>query len=172
MPRGEVAYHLIATAAGYGIAWVTLKASEAESWFILPMTPAAQVRGRVVDAQGRPLAGVKVFVADLRPVEVDPSMSWLSFDEKTSPWWARTDRDGRFRIGGLPQDAQVGLRCASRLVRRDVTPFAVYASKSGDFGYVERAVEDEFTIILVPPAVIEGRVVSADTQQPAKGVNV
>jgi hypothetical protein len=63
----------------------------------LKLEPAATVTGRLVDADGRPIAGARLGVGYQGEKDVaTPSTSGRSQDERIL-----TDRDGRFRVEGL-----------------------------------------------------------------------
>jgi hypothetical protein len=112
------------------------------------LVPAARVRGRVLDARGRPESGVDVYVANAVETPVPPRLS--------SGVRGRTDAAGRFDLR-LP----VGGRCTLRAV-------------DGDRRSVPRVVEANgppVDLTLVTPSRVTGRVVGR-SDEPLHGFYV
>ena len=116
---------IAAVAPGYGPAWVQpralLKGGEAEWRLVRDDVP---IRGRVVDPQGRPIAGVSVFARELfepaQGVDLDEVLAsgaagltfWRAGSFEDGPSWLgpwTTDTDGRFEVRGIGRDRLVGL---------------------------------------------------------------
>jgi protocatechuate 3,4-dioxygenase beta subunit len=123
----------------------------------IALEPERLVRGRLIDLQGQPAAGVKVHL--LRP---DPAFGAFWFDrslEGLLPFWPRpttTDDKGRFLVRGLGR-AKVTLDARHpRLAPQhlDVQPVGPEETK-------------EVTLSLAPTRVLRGRVTYADTRKPA-----
>jgi protocatechuate 3,4-dioxygenase beta subunit len=112
------------------------------------LRPAGRLRGRVVDARGRPIEGARVMAyPDDRPVLSAERM----LARQQRPSWAVSGADGRFLI----EDVEPGtLRVAA-----EAESFQ-QASLSG----LELAAggEREIEIVLETGAVVEGRVTTAD----------
>ncbi len=83
-----------ARAPGYGLAWATVDAQAAE--VLVTLKPALRLAGKVLDPQGRPVAGTEVSLA--RAEDGDSGFNFLSlFDDHT----ATTADDGSFSMEGL-----------------------------------------------------------------------
>ncbi|MBI1325675.1 hypothetical protein GC170_21125 [bacterium] len=104
------------------------------------LIPGRPVTGRVTDAEGKPLADVRV-------------------DDTTLPRWLRapdairrTDADGRFEIADLPADF-----------------VSLIFSKTGYLGYeakIDTVRTSNLDVVLKNQSVVEGRVTDAATGQP------
>ena len=117
---------IAAVAPGYGPAWIAagslLKGGEATLQLVRDDVP---IRGRVVDPQGRPVAGVTVraYRIDAVNAEIDHdsliAAGEFQYDRATShymkPTWLgrqgtwTTDADGRFEVTGVGRDRVIGL---------------------------------------------------------------
>ena len=123
---------LFATAKGYGFAWYTHDDLGSQAKAELELVPDQPIRGRVVDTEGRPVAGLKLVVETVRTsrdgdlsgflgaVESRPGRLSAHFGEHLPrsfhlvhhPFAARqlgiaaatTDADGRFEIPGIGRD--------------------------------------------------------------------
>ena len=111
------------------------------------LEPGHAIRGRVVDAQGKPVAGAYVGVDQWR-------------DGQTLDWRTETDPEGRFRWDGAPEDR----------VR-------VYAGKTGYrvIRGLEISPSDQDTVIaLIPGGAlrIRGTVVDSQTGRPVPSFRI
>jgi RNA polymerase sigma factor (sigma-70 family) len=117
---------IAAVAPGYGPAWVTagslLKGGEATLQLVRDDVP---IRGRVLDSQGRPVAGVTIRARALyeldKGADKDAILAsgegdlWRKASYYNGPTWLgnqgtwTTDRDGRFEVRGVGRDRIIGL---------------------------------------------------------------
>jgi RNA polymerase sigma factor (sigma-70 family) len=128
LPKELPGSRLAARADGFGIAFVELERVKSSAEVTLRAVPDGAIRGRVVDTEGQPRAGVRVVAHD---TVVYPGNSLDSF---LAMWKARsfygeftpnigyvdlqradfsaatTDRDGRFEVRGLGAERVVSLR--------------------------------------------------------------
>lgn len=85
----------------------------------LYLRPTKQLRGRLVDSQGKPIVGCSVH-ATLRvkyePKDRDRS-AYYGFDAHRQT--VKTDADGFYTFGGLPTDIEIALSVASSATRDD-----------------------------------------------------
>jgi beta-lactamase regulating signal transducer with metallopeptidase domain len=117
------ATQVAAAADGFGIDWVDVKTSTVPAELTLRLVEDVPVRGRIVDGEGRPVAGAKISVAHLfatasgkldgvlnawRSVAdeaIEPMEKKLRIPDAGGPFPAlQTDREGRFEIRGLGQE--------------------------------------------------------------------
>jgi RNA polymerase sigma factor (sigma-70 family) len=138
MRRRDV--HVLAAAEGYGFAVARLGNREAASLTLRLVEDDVPIRGRILDLQGKPVAGARVRINDLEPYNQPqlyvPSKgdltAWLkALKAKTrDPWDAerafftglsstalgllvpstRTGADGRFQLRGIGRERLVHLR--------------------------------------------------------------
>ena len=107
---------------------------------IISLAPVAAIRGRVVDVNGSPLAGVTV-AAD----------SWRG--NRTLQWQSTTDADGRFVWNEAPRDAVEITFYKSGYIRR-TSKFT--------------ARDEAYDIVIHPPLVISGSVTDVETGEPVR----
>lgn len=144
-----------------GIDGLTLGAQPLRQDFQL--TPGASIRGRVVDTQGAPLAGVEVTAvlegeASQDPVNVPAFARRMDDRTRAGMTLAWTRQDGRFELAGLPEG-----------------PFTVLARASGyDAGKVTGVREGETVPDLVLPRFsgLRGRVLEMETGRPITNFSV
>jgi peroxiredoxin/uncharacterized GH25 family protein len=107
--------------------------------------PGRTIRGRLVDPQGKPVAGA--FVA---------ADTWRGY--RSLEWRVDTDAEGRFRWDEAPPDAvlvDMGKQGFQSVRRRPMTP-----------------ADDEYTITMPRPLTIRGSVVDARTGRPLDAFTV
>jgi beta-lactamase regulating signal transducer with metallopeptidase domain len=122
------ATQVAAAADGFGIDWVDVKTSTVPAELTLRLVNDVPVRGRIVDGEGRPVAGAKLGVAHLFATAsgkldgvlnawssvadeaIEPMEKKLRIPDTGGPFPAvQTDREGKFEIQGLGQERMGGL---------------------------------------------------------------
>ena len=117
------ATQVAAAADGFGIDWVDVKTSTVPAELTLRLVEDVPVHGRIVDGEGRPVAGAKLSVAHLFATAsgkldgvlnawssvadeaIEPMEKKLRISDAGGPFPAlQTDREGRFEIRGLGQE--------------------------------------------------------------------
>jgi Carboxypeptidase regulatory-like domain len=162
---------------------------------VLSLVPEAPIHGRVVDGEGRPVAGVRVRVREqAKPTEGKDLGPWLeavkmglmtadrktgdqlpAYEDDASPPIV-SDRDGRFTVPGVGAERLVRLELSGGtiatarvdVVNREMTPIARTAgidAPSEVFG-------KDFAYHASPTRPIVGTVRDADTGKPVAGVSV
>jgi hypothetical protein len=136
VPAGASPPHLLARVDGQGVGFAGVYGYPSE--LTLRLTPDNPVRGRVIDTQGKPVAGAVVFpryLSDFGPRGADLFLQhWKTKPTHVGQLWgeinlqlgarteldlpgggsvlaARTDKDGRFKLVGLGAERIVGLYC-------------------------------------------------------------
>jgi RNA polymerase sigma factor (sigma-70 family) len=136
VPPGAAEAHLVARVTGQGIGYVPVSRRTAD--VTLRLTRDNPVRGRVIDTQGKPVAGAVVFpryLYDFGERKADLFLDyWKTRHPSSGPLQgennlevgvrtafdlpgggsvlaARTDTDGRFEVAGLGAERIVGLFC-------------------------------------------------------------
>src|SRR5262249_4086552 len=128
---------------------------------VVRLHPEQVLRGRLVDLQGQPAAGVKVYLAYVarKDPKLRDSVGVAEPREGLEPWpeAATTGAQGRFALRGLGRDLPVGLDVrAERFARQ-----TLHAIETRD-----REGARELTQVLTPTQIIEGRITEADTGRP------
>ncbi len=125
---------VVATVKGYAVACQTfdLRARDLRAGLRVPLLRPATVRGRVVDAQGQPVAGATVLVLGTGPLADRRLEAWRTYEgRKADPGAAEpsfTPLRGWTRDGGAFALAQLPPETPLRLVaRHDALGFAVLA---------------------------------------------
>jgi beta-lactamase regulating signal transducer with metallopeptidase domain len=149
---------IAASAPGYGAAWVTYRDVEPDRPITLQLVPDLPVNGRVIDVEGKPVAGLVVEVGDLRAAKDENLAPWIAgIKEGQLPWTAvdlapkeieppiagvpkqvSTDQQGRFEIHGVGRERHFGLKFQSETVAHR------------EFDVVTRKMEAIERVILAP----------------------
>jgi RNA polymerase sigma factor (sigma-70 family) len=129
-------FALVAAADGYGVDAVELSEDDSAAEVTLRLVKDQPIEGRIVSTEGKPLASVRVRVAEISAMQQgrldDFLMAWqqdwgfafgrfprhrfLMPEQTSSP--ALTDKEGRFRIAGAGADRLVGLRLSGPGIAR------------------------------------------------------
>jgi RNA polymerase sigma factor (sigma-70 family) len=143
--------HVLAAAEGYGFAVARLADPEAAARLTLRLVEDdVPIRGRVLDLEGKPVAGVRVRINDLEPLNAPPMSvpskgdltAWLAALEakKMDPWPAErafftglsspvlgllfpsatTGADGRFQLRGVGRERLVHLRVEGPTIATEI----------------------------------------------------
>lgn len=117
--EGQFRPYLVAAADGFGFSWAELTKGEKPAELTLRLVKDAPIEGRVLDTQGKPLAGVKMHVTGVQvqgKEKVDEFLTvwkqnwneiWLVIKQPLYGHMnkvlqtAATDADGRFTVRGL-----------------------------------------------------------------------
>jgi hypothetical protein len=123
LPKGAAAAMLVAAADGWAADWRMWKRSEETALRLVPDVP---VKGRLVDLEGKPVAGATVHVKSVahppagdwagvaNAFRLNPE--WLSLDRSMTPFdpafppAVKTDAAGRFEMKGIGADRIAQLR--------------------------------------------------------------
>ena len=157
------------------------------------------ITGRIIDLEGRPVAGVQVKLEGYRCPKANDLTAWLEAVRTGSPPWvaanlidwdrktpdkarkeAVTDRDGRFRLDGIGGERNVELSLRGEtiaykhidVVTRPMKPMPApgFGNQYGPgSGTVYGA---DFTFTAAPCRPIEGVVKDAKTGEPLEGVEI
>jgi protocatechuate 3,4-dioxygenase beta subunit len=159
--RPSVGASLVSSAPGHSLVLHELDHAALRQDVVVRLGPERVVRGRLIDLQGQPAAGVAV-----RALWPSPPFARLWFDrplEDLLPFWpapATTDDKGRFLLRGLGPDK---VRIETRHAR--------FAPQHLDADTTSPGGEGSVTLSLVGARKLRGRVVLADGG-PAAGVRL
>jgi RNA polymerase sigma factor (sigma-70 family) len=156
---------VVARASGYALGGENLKQQTGKAEVEVRLNPEQAVRGRLIDLQGQPAAGVKVHVVAVT-VRAGSKQQWhADFREAPQglaiwPAAASTDAKGRFVLQGVRSDWDIKVAVRDeRLARQE---FIIKA----------RDKAEEVPLTLSPVRVLEGTVTYADTGKPVANARV
>jgi RNA polymerase sigma factor (sigma-70 family) len=189
MPAGDVLRReifpldLIVHAAGHGLAWRHVEALDPSEPIAIKLPPEERVTGRVLDAKGKPVRGIRIQVlemcspdADARPTLSSPKTVSLEWSEISL--FGKSDDQGRFEIAGIPPGMRALLAVDDKrylpqevLVATVPGPLpALPESDPGAPGKVlrQRSVDTGPLAITVKPCFrLRARIIFGDTRKPA-----
>jgi protocatechuate 3,4-dioxygenase beta subunit len=138
-PDSAVQTYLVGHAAGFGVDWIDLSESRRQAEVMLRLPKDVPITGRIVNTEGRPVAGASVSIADIYTPANEKLDDYLksgavNFFQKLfyreTPKQLRvpldgitgktaTDKDGRFRIRGAGREriARVSISGGGGVVR-------------------------------------------------------
>ncbi|APW63706.1 carboxypeptidase regulatory-like domain-containing protein [Paludisphaera borealis] len=157
------------------------------------------ITGRIVDLEGRPVAGVVVKIGGVKIPKGDDLSAWIEGVKKGEPPWvvarlidwdrktpdvegreAKTDADGRFRFDGLGMERVVGLSLRGEtiayttldVVSRKTGPIPAKGFANHNGARSETIYGADFIYTAAPGRAIEGVVKDAKTGKPLAGAGV
>ena len=189
--REFVSLQVIATAEGFGPAAHYFKkygdisdpdqAGRREADVNLVLAPETIIRGRLLDHIGMPASGVRVGLVGFRYGDMKRQGMYVGSsltDEEIPAYWPRsqkTDEDGRFTLGGVPQGSYATLWFSHPDYAVDevvVNTAGVAPTPSLLQGLRMTPVKPDFTHTLEPPRPVQGRVTDKATRKPLAGILV
>ena len=191
---------IAASLTGYGPAWVTCGDIDTTQPLTLRLVEDLPLRGRVIDLEGRPIAGTSVKVSAPQATKDEDLSEWIagvkagevqrSVQRKAplsaeprvigTPTAVTTDADGRFEIRGLGRERIVSLTFAGEQVAyreaqaatRDMETLQQVIGMPPNAEEKQPVFGATFTFIAEPARTIEGIVKDAKTGEPLPGVAV
>ena len=165
---GHDRFGAVALAPGYGLGWAELDPDADRPAADITLRPEQEIRGRLFDLQGRPVAGVRisVFLIDRTALRVPggarPRFDGADFrptntiDDPAWPAAVTTDAEGRFVLRGVGQSLRVGL----------VARHPRFALQTIPIGTDDAPGPKAMTAALSPSQIIHLRLTYADTGRP------
>jgi RNA polymerase sigma factor (sigma-70 family) len=150
-------FGLVVRANGHALGVKELNPILTESETVIRLAAEDLIRGRLVDLQGQPAAGVKVHISSVGkgdPGEVVPLSFWDPPKDEIWPAPATTDAEGRFVLSVVNRNQGVALQVRDERFARAM------------FSISEQDAKPEMTATLAPAQIIEGRILAADTGIP------
>jgi RNA polymerase sigma factor (sigma-70 family) len=185
--------HVVANARGFGADWATVRETDKEADYTLRLVPDdVALTGRILNLEGKPVAGVTVQVAQVGKATdgdleawVKKSVKWLADHDMILPAGldsvsgmalhlapVTTDREGRFRLTGVGRNRAVVLDIGGGGVERRrvwaVTLQRPPAELTGVVGLYGPAFEH----LAGPAKPVGGVVTDKVTGKPLAGVRV
>jgi RNA polymerase sigma factor (sigma-70 family) len=185
-------WDVVAIAPGRSLDWAQLTPRNRREPIALTLGREATVTGRLVDANGKPIVGVRVAVGEVAPLieprqlQIDPwdPTGRLEPANGKLPVATTTDADGRFHIGGLPRDRRILLVAQGDGIERSIlyaaTTTVPQPDKVQTFYHGGRPNTTRLPVytrdftheIERADRRLVGRVVFAETGKPAAGADV
>ncbi len=188
-------FTLVATAAGLGPDWAEMRKPPEGDLSLQLVDDSVPIAGRIVDLQGKPVAGAKISRGRIKaegPQGIDPYLTLVREDPfKASNhnfaknYWtalpgkgvtAVTDADGRFRLSGIGRDRIVDLGVEGPTIQSATIHVMTRTGKAvssapGSFGG-ETIYPASFEHFIPPGRALTGIVRDKKTKQPMAGVEV
>lgn len=149
----------VVTKAGFGTAWVQAVRGAQKQKLVL--TAPAIISGRVVDENGKAVAGAKVFASRARYQSPSGGGGYLHGKNAGALIKAETDAQGLFRIEGLCTAAQANLAVTApgKALRK--------SEASNDWNRFDwRAGDTNVVLNLEPTGVVEGKIMIEPATSP------
>jgi hypothetical protein len=174
--------HLIARKEGFGLVWKRIDPDARDFDVTLEMPAEKVIRGRFIDIEGQPVAGVRMSVnsivqATKSDVERDSGIGYRDLAKPPQAWpnTRPSDETGRFAIHGIPAENGVSLKVegTDRIARQDLSINTGWPEErpknDGTYRPLVRNFkpDEECVLPLAPAQVFEGVVRYADTNEPA-----
>lgn len=210
LPRTDIhadfRMYLIATADGYGADWMELSADNMHAELTLRLVKEQPIEGRILSTEGKALAGIRVGVVSLAATtqgKLDPFLkAWkqqwgIAFQETPKRLFVpidkvlsttTTDKDGRFRLGGVGVERVAGLEVRGRGIsqgslhvigREGFDPAEINKAVVGRTSAEERRLRQppllygpRITFVVESARRIEGTVREAGSGKPIAGVSI
>jgi hypothetical protein len=158
--EGFMQVQAVARIPGVGIGWAVPNPDAEQPAVEIRLRSEQLIRGKLMDVNGQPAAGVEVRVNSIDQREPDGRSDWIGAvrpDELLNwPPPARTDDQGRFTLAGVGRDMTASLGV-------DDPRFAAQGFAVRTDG---QAGPKDLTLALQPATTVEGRALAADTGRP------
>ncbi len=181
---GEKKYHspsLVARLDGYGLAWESFSPNAPPTEASFSLVPERPIRGRLVDIEGQPAAGVRLEVRSVvEQADEDGQFgarAGLFGDVRTAAWpsTVASDDQGRFTLHGVSSDDGVFLeltesdRFAPQTIALNIGLPEQRGERDGTYRSLVKNVgaDEEAVLPLSPAQPFEGTITFEDTGKPA-----
>ena len=183
----DTAVTVAATAKGFAAGWATWDAKAPDDLTIALAADDIPIRGRILDLEGKPIAGVMVRVDAAHAV---PDGGLKAYLEWTAGYRARpqlnsingpppgvaaeveTDEEGRFQITGIGRERAVRLFISGPGIAYEQISVMTVRELNPQPSARGRVFAASFDFVTTPARPIRGVVRDADTGQPVAGVRV
>lgn len=115
LPYNQAWLQVVAAADGYAPVWESIRNSEQKEFTLSLAKDDMPIEGRVLDLQGRPVAGAAVRITEFRTLQWSElfQYAWRGLPENVM-----TDKDGRFRLTGIGRSRMVRLRISAPTIEQ------------------------------------------------------
>ena len=106
---GFLQVQAVAAAPGFGLSWAAPNPDAEQPAGEIRLRPEQVISGKLIDLNGKPIAGLEIFVKTLRRHDDDWIGAYPSQEILTWPPKVKTDDEGRFTLSGIGRDMTVYL---------------------------------------------------------------
>ena len=158
---GFLQVQALAAAPGFGVAWAKPNPDADQPSGEIRLRPEAVIQGKLIDLNGAPIAGLELFVKQLRRRDPGGAEDYIgAFPPAEMLTWPRpfkTDDRGRFSLAGIGRDMTVYLGIDDARFAKETTIRIETADPASlkDLRYV-----------LQSATIVSGRALAADTGEP------
>jgi RNA polymerase sigma factor (sigma-70 family) len=176
---------LVATAKGHGPDWIEVRSRPPAGKLTLHLAKDdVPIAGRVLDLEGRPIAGATINVAWVDHIDLGPwladrakgnlsSVKSLGMAGFEGPAVVKTDKDGRFSISGFGRDRVAHLFVRGPGIQNNDVEVIARSGPVQDLRLANRVVHATgATFTIAPSKPIVGTVRDRKTGKPISGVRV
>jgi hypothetical protein len=192
-----VRLQVVGTADGFGLGWVNLTPPKADGDVTLQMVKDVPITGRIIDPEGRPIAGATLRLLGLAATPEGDLSPWLEAVGKKKVKWlidsdyfkdslpggvpglpitVTTDRAGRFHLAGIGRErillASVGAPKYQFDMIGIISRLTAAFQVTDESKFTANVYGAKFDHVLAPSRVLTGTVRDKDTGQPIAGVLV
>jgi RNA polymerase sigma factor (sigma-70 family) len=164
LPDRVAGVAVVAAGTGHGIGWEMFR-PDAIKPAEIRLAPEEVIRGRLVDVQGQPAAGVSVHLRGVSPGKGEGEAMHVPALGQEFPSWPKaavTDKDGRFEVRGVGRGMIAALAVSDDRFAAQGFSIPTGGPEAGK----------EVLKMLEPAHIIEGTVTYADTGKPVPGARL
>jgi RNA polymerase sigma factor (sigma-70 family) len=188
---------IAAAAVGFGLGWIQVPKPQGAGEVMLQLVRDEPITGRVVDPEGRPVAGATLRPVILAATRAEDLSAWLRavagrkanslydgehFTKTLTgavpglPQAVTTDRDGRFRLAGVGRERLLIATVGAPKYQFDMigimTRRADKFQVTDEWKLTQSVYGARFEHVLAPSRAITGTVRDLDTGKPMAGVHI
>src|SRR5579883_3404243 len=183
---------ILATAKGYGLDWRDVPLDDAGKEITLHLVKDdVPIQGRILNLEGKPLAGIKVSVHGIEvfpkgdlsrvllamqngtQIEDVTERRWLQLSIAHPAPTATTDADGRFLLDGIGRERIVWLQLQGPRIHYSLLRVITRKGESVERpNHLEKIYAATFEYLAKPARLIRGRVREKGTGKPLAGIRV
>ncbi len=172
-------YHetkLVAIADGFNLGWQAIGDDVESPRTTVSLATEQTVRGRVLDANGKPVTGAEVYVISVgKEVANDFDGIQCLTPPSPLPFWPRsapTDGEGRFALRGVDRSQILLVQVRDERFSIDWIQIGATPGKGGKDARTTISPTGEVALSPMPARIFEGKITYGDTRRPAAAARV